>query len=742
MKKPIKIISFVFVFVLLLLILTPFIITLVIDPNDYKQEISNLVKNQTGRTLTINGEINYSIFPWLGLSLGELQLSNSKIKGFSKKPFAKIKSADVRIKLMPLLSSKVEIDKIVLTGLNLTLEKNQQGITNWQDLIKKSEQNTQASQQKSDTKISKSDSSKKDSTTTTILPAIAGIELVEANINWNNKQLDQNYELKNVNFTTGVIADNTPTNIDIQFSFKANHPELSGKTSLSANVLFDTNSQKVVIHELKLQQKLNRKFQKPNDINLNLLVDEITANLKNQTASVSKLNISVLDLVFNGSFKATNILSDINVSGNLSTVEFSPKNILKKLQITLPEMSDKNVLKKAKLDMSLVANSDKVTIPTLSLKFDDTTLKGNLSLANFSKPQISFKLHLDDINVDRYLPLPEKESKNISKKATPKTPSVSASASSKNNVDTAISLPVDLLRTLDVKGGLTLGKAIVSKLQSSDIKLNLLVKNGILRAFPISAKMYQGQYSGDITLNVQKKIPIITINESISGISFKPLLIDYMGKEYLSGYGTAKAKLTTKGITTSQFTKNLNGTASFNIKDSKIKYLNVKYRIKNEINKLMKKPLEKERYDNPNVFKIMKGTFQIKNGIAHNRDFITESRDVNLNGKGYIDLITNTVNYNANIIIQKDLKTGDKNIDKELKLLTKRPIPTPITGPLTNLSVKPKVFKTLQKAHEEMLKQKLKNEQKKVEQKAKDKMKDEQKKIENKLKQKLKDLFK
>ncbi|MFV2061771.1 MAG: AsmA family protein, partial [Gammaproteobacteria bacterium] len=174
MKKIIKITAITTAIILLLLVISPFIVAMIIDPNDYKEDISKLVFDKTGRTLTIKGDLNYSLFPWLGVNLGELQLSNSSVKGFSKTAFAKIKSADVRVKIMPLFNGKVEVDKIVLAGLNLTLEKNKHGVTNWQDLITKTQANSNAQKPAPTTKQTTPDPNNPDNDANMILPAIAG----------------------------------------------------------------------------------------------------------------------------------------------------------------------------------------------------------------------------------------------------------------------------------------------------------------------------------------------------------------------------------------------------------------------------------------------------------------------------------------------------------------------------------------------------------------------------------------
>ncbi len=45
------------------------------DPNEYKGDIVELVKEKTGRTLNIEGDIRLTFFPKIGVGLGPTQLS-------------------------------------------------------------------------------------------------------------------------------------------------------------------------------------------------------------------------------------------------------------------------------------------------------------------------------------------------------------------------------------------------------------------------------------------------------------------------------------------------------------------------------------------------------------------------------------------------------------------------------------------------------------------------------------------
>ena len=79
MGKLIKII----VGLLLLIVVAVVVAPLVIDPNDYREQIQSAVKNKTGRDLLINGDLSLSVFPWIGVGVNDASLSNAS--GFKAK---------------------------------------------------------------------------------------------------------------------------------------------------------------------------------------------------------------------------------------------------------------------------------------------------------------------------------------------------------------------------------------------------------------------------------------------------------------------------------------------------------------------------------------------------------------------------------------------------------------------------------------------------------------------------------
>ena len=137
MKRLFKILSGLVGGVVLLLVLVAVLLPLIYDKEDLKKAIAGQVYKQTGRELSINGALDFSVFPWVAVEVGDLRLSNAE--GFGDQPFAKIGNARVGVALMPLLRKQISVDEITLERLELALVVNEKGQNNWDDLASEEE---------------------------------------------------------------------------------------------------------------------------------------------------------------------------------------------------------------------------------------------------------------------------------------------------------------------------------------------------------------------------------------------------------------------------------------------------------------------------------------------------------------------------------------------------------------------------------------------------------------------------
>ncbi len=105
------------------------IVAATFDPNSLKPRIQDAVRQSTGRDLALNGDIGIKLSLWPTIAARDVALANPP--GFSRPQMATLRSLELRMALLPLLSRRIEIERLVLVGPDIRLETNAQGQPNW-----------------------------------------------------------------------------------------------------------------------------------------------------------------------------------------------------------------------------------------------------------------------------------------------------------------------------------------------------------------------------------------------------------------------------------------------------------------------------------------------------------------------------------------------------------------------------------------------------------------------------------
>ncbi len=205
--------------------------TILIDPNKYKPEIVQVVKEKTGRDLKFAGDLKLAVFPWIGVDIGGIELSNAQ--GFGDKPFVKLGKTSVRLQLLPLLTGKVRLGKVSVEGLNLNLAINEQGVSNWADLVGKDEQ-----------KREKKDAAKLDL-------ALGGLAVKDANIVYDDLQKKKHYALRDVQVKMGSLSPGTPFDFELAFGIEMSDPQLLAKNTLTGTASLDLSARNYEVKNFK-----------------------------------------------------------------------------------------------------------------------------------------------------------------------------------------------------------------------------------------------------------------------------------------------------------------------------------------------------------------------------------------------------------------------------------------------------------------------------------------------------------
>lgn len=703
MGKLFKVIGGLILALVLLVAAAAIILPMIIDPNDYKDEIITQVKQQTGRDLKISGDLNLSVFPWLGVDIGGLELSNAQ--GFGEQPFAVVNSAAVRVKLMPLLSRELEVDTIGLDGLTLNLAKSKSGQTNWDDLVKGEE----------------SEPTPKESAEGKGLSGfrIGGVDISDATIRWDDRSSGQQYSVEQFFLKSGAITPGSPVGLELGARLQSKAPELTAQIGLKGTVSMDEAAGLLRIQGLNLDLEASGPEFKEGTLKGNLGADVILA-LNGESLTVDGLTLTAADLKLTGNLKGSNLNSQPAFSGALALAEFNLREWLGGQGIALPETADPEVLTRVAAQFELANQGAATRVDKLQIGLDETRISGNASVKGEA---IGFALDVDKINLDRYLP-PVKE----------ETAKAESTGDSPKTTGDEPLFPVETLRKLNLNGTLKIGELIINKLTAKEIQATVKAQNGKLSFDNRIGAFYQGRSDALINLDVSGKTPLIRINKEASNIQAGPLLQDLTGKDKFDGKGNFQAKLTGSGNSVNTIKRSLDGNLSFRFEDGAVKGFNLAQMLREGKAKLKGESLPKESAPPQTDFSEMSGSAVIRQGVLDNQDLLAKSPFLRVTGAGQVNLVNETLDYLVkSVIVSTAVGQGGEGLD-ELKGV---PVPVKLTGPYAD----PKF--SIDWAQVATASQKAKLEEKKAEvkQQLEEKKQEAREQLEDKLKDKLKGFF-
>jgi AsmA protein len=693
MRKVLKLLGSLLVLAVLLVAALAVYVSTFFDPNDFRDRAAQYVRDRTGREFSISGDIKLSFFPWLGLQVGQVELGNAK--GFGSAPFARVAQTDVRVKLMPLLKKRVEADTIILRGLELNLARSAGGKTNWDDLAPGT---TSAGGQPAAQAIEKG-------STTAAGLAVSGVELSDARVEWNDATTGDHYVVQHLDVSSGQLVPGKAFPLQASFDLTAKQPAMTGRLAFGAEVTADPELGRYQLQGVQLDLNLQG-AELPNGAAELKLRAEVLADLPPQTLTVSDLSVEAYGLHLDGELHGASIIDHPQFKGALKLTELSPRELLPRLGMTVPVTADAQVLQKLALQTELEATTSRLRLQQLSLALDDTKATGSAGVADFASGALDFDLRVDGIDLDRYLPPPAPEGQA----GAPATPAGATAGA-------AAELPLEALRALNLDGKLHLDRLKVAKLTATDINLRVAAKNGLVQISPVNAALYQGRYDGNIRLDAKGKALGVAVDEQLKQVQAGPLLTDLLGKDRLTGTANVSAKLTASGRDAAGLKRTLNGDAAFTFLNGAVKGVNIAQLIRDAQAKLKGQAAAASNEPNQTDFSELKGTIQVRDGVAHNNDLEAKSPLLRVTGKGQADLVHEQIDYLVSATIVGSLEGQGGRELTELKGVT---IPVKVTGSFD----KPKYAVDVNALLSDQTKAKLEEKKKELEQKATDKLKD------------------
>jgi len=117
-----------------LLVLLALAAVVLIDPDDYREEIAQRASDQLGREVRLDGPMSLKIFPWLAIEISDVGMGNPP--DFGEAPsLARIGSAIASVRVWPLIRGDLEIGALTLEQAEFQLVTNAAGRSNLDGLL-------------------------------------------------------------------------------------------------------------------------------------------------------------------------------------------------------------------------------------------------------------------------------------------------------------------------------------------------------------------------------------------------------------------------------------------------------------------------------------------------------------------------------------------------------------------------------------------------------------------------------
>lgn len=661
MKALGKILGLVILGLLLLIVALGFALTHLFDPNDYKDEIRALARDKAGLELNIAGDIGWSLFPWLGLELHDTTLASVRTP---QQPFADLRMLGLSVRVMPLLNREVQMSDITLNGLNLMLARDENGKGNWEGVGQPETNEAQPEQsQSADQTQTPADEQAAEKPRRPLQLDIDSLTISDARVTYHDAKTGQQFSAEGIELTTGAIREATSIPLKLNAFFGSNKPVMRARTELQGALRFDNKLQRYQLEDLRLSGEASGEPLQGKTLSFSAQ-GQLLADLAADVAEWTSLKFTANQLRGLGELKVRNLQNQPKVAGTLSIAEFNLREFLDSAGQQLPPMADSTALTKAELVTRLAGTATSLTFEELNLKLDGSTFTGNVGVSDFAKQALRVDLKGDRLNLDRYLPPPEKENAAgaarrsevdateaavIGSGTTPLPDKPTQHAWSEESV-----LPISTLRSLDTRIKLDIGSFTAIQLPLENFALRARTAGGLLTLEELRSGLYNGRLEASASVDVRPEAPLMTAQTRLVRVPVERLMRSQGEKEVIKGLINLDSDIQTRGNSQKAWIDNLNGKIGFIIDNGILVDANLEQQLCRAISTLNRKPLASEPRGKDTPFRELKGNLTLRNGVASNPDLKASIPGLTVNGEGDVDLRVLGMDYRVGILVEGD----------------------------------------------------------------------------------------
>ncbi|TNJ25898.1 AsmA family protein [Aeromonas sobria] len=642
-----------------------------IDPNQFKPQLAEQVRNSTGRELVMTGAIDWRFWPSLGLSLEQVALRNPA--GFAEPDLIRFEQGEASVALLPLLSHRLEIGKVTLSGAHLFIQTKADGSSNLSGLLKDSAAST-ATATSEPAQPAAAPAAASESQPWQI--SLQGVALSQASALVQDDRRGTSLRLARLDLDIGQLITGqwVPVTLAAKGSADKIAFDVKGQTQIKL-------AQEVMASELK-------------DLDLG-------GSLSAPALRLDSFSIKGDRLALGEWSNLTLALKGANGDALAGSMEGMLKGRLDK-ELKLAELSDVvltavlegDALPRPQMKLKLAGfaraelGKQLITLSKLVMSADEALLSGDGTVQLGAVPAITFDLKGEKLDLDRWLakPTPATTAQPKETKSTASAPNSVASgtkAATGNSVTgnsealSAVEPDLSALKGLDLDGRLQLGSLRLKGLDLGAVDLQVALAKGLLTLKQFNATVAGGQVTANGVLDARQQPATYKMHKQVAGVNIRPLLQTLAHSDLLEGKGDLDVQVQGSGLSALALRNRMQGKVTLKLSDGALHGINLPEMIREARATLTGKGAEKVKEARKTDFSALTASFQLADGIARSKDIQLFAPALRVKGEGQTALVPQSLDFLfLTSIVESSKGQGGKDLD-ELQEIT---IPVRIGG--------------------------------------------------------------
>ncbi len=297
-------------------------------------------------------------------------------------------------------------------------------------------------------------------------------------------------------------------------------------------------------------------------------------------------------------------------------------------------------VKAIQMEGRVAGKRDSIDLNNMRLALDDSTVTGNLRIAQGETLNISGEIKTDVIDLNRFFESSDAQAGQPTKDVRTSEGAQKTASSKPQRVFSSDPLPLEDL--IAVTGDLTVqaDKVVYDDLTLTNLTSAVIAQDGVLQTKAVTFNLSGGTFTGSFALDVNAT-PSLTVEATLSDIDLADLLTSLGNDDAISGKTDLHISLNGQGQSATQIAETLSGSSELIIQDGTVKSGVIDFLAADFFRALASSVGSEET-----PLHCVVSRFDIDKGLATSKILLMETDLIQITGDGTINLGTEDIDIN------------------------------------------------------------------------------------------------